>query len=90
MEEERGRAGRWMLLVLALGLHLAVGFFILVSGLVAPMWAVLLLLALWGGLFVLGYRNHNRPFLVLLMPVVAAIAWFVVVQGGALFLGWTA
>ena len=90
MEPQHNTAGRWALLAVALALHLTAGFVMLVSGLVAPMWAVLLLLAIWAALLILGYRNRHRPAFVLLMPVLAAVAWFLVVQGGALILGWTA
>lgn len=82
-------AGQWAILVLAVGLHLVAGFFFLVSGLVTPWWAVLLLLAIWVVILAWGLRNRHRPH-VLLMPAAAAVVWFVVVQGGSMLFGWTA
>lgn len=89
---ERARvsvAGR-ALLVVGFGLHLVAGFFVLVSGLVAPWWAVLVMLAGWAALLVLGIQNRHRPWFVLSLPVLSAVMWFVVVQGGAMIFGWTA
>jgi hypothetical protein len=90
MEQSKIRAGEWALLIVALGLHLIVGFFVLASGLVAPLPAVLLLVAIWVVLAVVGFRNRRRPLVALMMPVAAAAAWFVVVQGGSMLFGWTA
>lgn len=71
--------------------HLVVGYFYLVSGLVAPLWAVLLLLVWWGVLTYVGVRLvKRRSYLVLLVPVVAAATWFVVLWFGGQVLGWTA
>ena len=82
-------AGQWVILSLAMGLHLAAGFIFLVSGLAVPPWAVILLLVIWGALLAWGVRNRHRPH-VLLMPLAAAVVWFVVVQGGSMIFGWTA
>jgi hypothetical protein len=82
-------AGQWIILILAMGLHLVAGFFFLASGLLAPLWAVILLLLIWAGLLAWGYRNRRRPQ-VMLMPLAAAVVWFVVVQGGSMIFGWTA
>jgi hypothetical protein len=86
----RKRAAVWVALAVAVPLHLAIGFFYVTSGLVAPLWAVLLLLAIWLGLCIAGYRNRHKPLVVLAIPVVAALVWFVVVQGGSMLFGWTA
>ncbi|HEX2180335.1 MAG TPA: hypothetical protein VHL54_12610 [Actinomycetota bacterium] len=90
MEQAKTSAGKWALLTVALGLHLVAGMFILTSGLVAPFPAVALLLLIWAGLGVVGLRNRHRPVVALMMPVAAAAAWFVVVQGGSMLFGWTA
>lgn len=90
MVQAKISAGQWAVLVVALGLHLVAGFFLLVSGLVAPLWAVALLMAIWVVLLITGYRYRHRPLIVLMMPVAAAVAWFVVVQGGSMLFGWTA
>ena len=88
--EKKISAGEWALLVVALALHLVAGVFVLASGLVAPLPAVILLVAIWTVLAVVGFRNRRRPLVALMMPVAAAAAWFVVVQGGSMLFGWTA
>lgn len=66
-------------------------WFYLASGLVAPSWAVGLLLCLWLAMLVLSVRwFRSRPFVVLVMPLVAAAVWFVVISAGDAWLGWTA
>lgn len=61
------------------------------SGLVAPAWAVVLLIVLWLVQFVLACRWFNRrPYAVLVLPVVALLLWFGAISAGAAFLGWTA
>lgn len=90
MEQPKISAGKWALLVVALGLHLVAGVFVLASGLVAPFPAVVLLVTIWAVLGVIGFRNRRRPLVALMMPVAAAVAWFVVVQGGSMLFGWTA
>jgi hypothetical protein len=64
--------------------------FYLASGLLAPYWAVALLVMVWLGLFLLGvvwFRRH--PFLVLLLPVVAVGVWLLVMIAGESLFGWT-
>lgn len=90
MPAHKMSAAAWAALVVAVPLHLAAGFFYMTSGLVAPLWAVLLLLLIWIGLAVAALRNKHRPLFVLLTPVVAAVVWFVVVQGGSVLFGWRA
>lgn len=90
MERSKISARSWALLVVAIGLHLVAGVFILASGLVAPFPAVALLLLIWAVLGAVGLRNRHRPVVALMMPVAAAVAWFVVVQGGSILFGWTA
>ena len=71
---------------------MAAAFFLYAaSGLVAPWWAVVLLILLWLVLFVVACRwwtPHPKrlPFL----AVAAVILWFAVVTAGAAWLGWTA
>ncbi len=61
------------------------------SGLVGPNWLPVPLVAFWLVLFVLACRWFNtRPYVVLALPVVAAVVWFAVVMAGAAWLGWTA
>lgn len=82
-------AGQVVILILATLLHLVVGYFYLVTGLMAPVWGVGLLLLIWLGLAIWGYRNRRRA-LVILVPLVAVAVWFVVLSLGESLLGWTA
>ena len=82
-------AGQSVILVLASLLHLVVGYFYLVTGLMAPVWGVGLLLLIWLGLAIWGYTIRHRA-VVLLVPPVAIAVWFVVVSLGESLLGWTA
>ena len=61
------------------------------SGLVAPWWAVVLLLVLWLVLFVVACRWWTpHPRRVPLVAVVAVVLWFALVTAGGAWLGWTA
>jgi hypothetical protein len=61
------------------------------SALVAPLWAVPVLGALWLVQFVLACRWFSRrPYAVLAMPVVALALWLVVIFAGEALFGWTA
>lgn len=82
-------AGQTVILILATLLHLVAGYFYLVTGLMAPVWGVGLLLLIWIGLAIWGYRNRHRA-LVILVPLVAVAVWFVVLSLGESLLGWTA
>ncbi|WP_244928877.1 hypothetical protein [Nocardioides sp. W7] len=59
------------------------------GGLIAPWWAVVLLLGVWLVLFVQACRWWTpRPRLVPVLPVVAVLVWFAVMVSGGLWLGW--
>lgn len=76
---------------LGLLLMLVVGWFYLVSGLVAPLWAVIGLLIVWGVVLVLGLREWNtRPLWILAAPLALMIFWAVVIWAGGQFLDWSA
>ena len=61
------------------------------SGLVAPWWAVVLLLVLWLVLFVVACRWWTpHPRRVPLVAVAAVLLWFALVTAGGAWLGWTA
>ena len=61
------------------------------SALVAPLWAVAVLVALWLVQFVLACRWFSRrPYAVLAMPVVALGVWLAVIFAGEALFGWTA
>lgn len=61
------------------------------SGLVAPWWAVVLLLLVWVVFFAVGcawWTQHPRRLPVL--AVVAIVFWFVALLGGAAVFDWSA
>lgn len=71
--------------------QLITGYLYLVSGLIAPGWAVIGLLAVWLALTVIGVRLALRKsYRVLLTPVIAVVVWVVTMWAGGALLGWTA
>lgn len=81
------RSGPWIGLV---GL-VSCFFLYVVSGIVAPWWAVPLLLLVWVAHLVLALRWFStRPYAVLLLPVSAIALWFAAITAGGAWLGWTA
>lgn len=82
---------RWVGMI-ALALYVATGVFpYLVSGLVVPIWALILLMVLWGvGLAFTARLALRRPILSLAaIPAALAFWWLYVTAGSAMF-GWTA
>lgn len=78
---------RWIGLVLFIG----TGFVYAVSGLVAPLWGVLTLWAIWLGLAVLlRHWWKASPAMVLLVPCLAVGLWAVVLWIGDVAFDWTA
>jgi hypothetical protein len=72
-------------------LHLVMGVFVLSSGLLAPWWAVLLLVAVWASLWIPIRRwRHAHPFRTMLVPFAMAVIWWAVITAGDVWLGWTA
>lgn len=87
----RPGAGPVVVGVLAGLAHLGPGFLIVVSGLVAPLWAVALMLAGWIALAVVLVRLVQRgSWWTPVVPVAAMAAWFGVLILGERLLGWTA
>lgn len=77
--------------VLGIIAHVVLLPYYLASGLVAPLWAVIVLVAVWAALLVVAIRLwRTRPFLVPLVPVVAVAIWFAAISAGEAWLGWTA
>lgn len=86
-----GDLSRLIALFFAVAMHLIVGWFHLASGLVAPPWASLLLIAEWIVLAVLLWRwRRGNPLALLAIPFISAAIWFLVISAGGAFLGWTA
>ncbi|MFP5282908.1 MAG: hypothetical protein ACLGIF_05600 [Actinomycetes bacterium] len=74
----------------ALVLMLVMLPFFVASGLMAPGWAVALLLLIWTSLFVTGlFWIRHRPLWVLPIPLAAAGIWFGIMWAGGELLGWT-
>ena len=77
--------------VIACVAHLVPGFFIVVSGLVAPLWAVGLMTLVWVALAVLLVRMvQRRSWWTPVIPLVAAVFWVSTLTVGENALGWTA
>ncbi len=71
--------------------HLAVLPWYAASGLVAPPWAVVGLLAIWAALLVVGLRlRTSHPVWMLAIPMLDVAIWFGTISAGDAFLGWTA
>lgn len=69
--------------------HLCTLPYYLASGLVAPLWAIIVLLAGWAGLLGLAVRAvHAGAAWGLLVPFLAAGLWLGAVSAGEAFLGW--
>ena len=83
------RASPWPFVGMA---GMAVVFFLYAaSGLVAPYWAVIVLLVVWVALMALAIRWWTpHPRRVLVLPLVAAVVWFAAISAGGYFLDWTA
>lgn len=61
------------------------------SGLVAPGWAVAVLLAVWVALLAMAIHQWKaRPYVVAAIPITAVVVWLAVVSAGGAWLGWTA
>lgn len=74
---------------LGLAGHLGTLPYYLASGLVAPLWAIIVLLVGWLGLLGLAVRAvRARAAWGLLVPVLAVGLWLGAVSAGEAFLGW--
>ena len=87
------RVAEKIAVVVGIVLHLVIGAVpFAVSGLVAPLWGVVVLWAFW--LLMLGLAvwpvRRQRPLLVPLVPAVSLAVWFAVMGFGGAVLGWTA
>lgn len=91
MTADRPQVLSYVVAAIAMAAMAVIGFYYLVSGLMAPIWAVIGLLAFWVFLVVLGIRWFRlHPLRVLLLPVIAAVVWYGVMSLGDVLLGWTA
>jgi hypothetical protein len=88
----RPNAVTWVVAALATALHALVGLvFYAASGLVAPLWAVMLLGGWWVGLAVVLIRLARRgSWWTPAVPVVGFGTWWAALTAGEQWLGWTA
>jgi len=76
---------------LGLILHLALLIWYVASGLLAPGWAVAILLVIWAALLVVAIQLlRRRPLLTPLVPMVGFIVWVSAITAGETWLNWTA
>jgi hypothetical protein len=82
---------QWALGWIGLAALLAALYLYAASGLLAPGWAVALLLVIWFALLVTAIQllRSRRPLYVLLTPVAAVLIWFGALTAGETWLGWT-
>jgi uncharacterized membrane protein YhhN len=82
---------QWVLGWLGLAAHLLTLIFYASSGLLAPGWAVILLLVVWLALLIVAIQllRTRRPLWALPVPVVAWLIWFGALSAGESWLGWT-
>ena len=87
-EPVRGKWAAWV----GFFLHLVVGVFpYAASGLLAPLYGIVIIYAGWFALLVLALKWWNKtPYRVLLIPVIALVWWFALLNFGDFVLGWTA
>jgi hypothetical protein len=82
---------RYVAAAVAMAALVVLAPFFLAAGLVAPLWAVVVLVVVWVALFVLGCLwFRRRPLWTLPLPVVALLVWLGGVSAGSAWLGWTA
>lgn len=72
----------------AVVLHLIAGFFYFLAGLVAPLWAVGILVVIWIALGVLLIRTRNNGPRDLWAPALAAALWLGAINAGDRLWGW--
>jgi hypothetical protein len=71
--------------------HAALFIWYAASGLLAPGWAVGLLLVVWAALLAVAiWLFRTRPVLTPLVPLAAVAFWFAAISAGEAWLGWTA
>lgn len=90
LREEGRRAAGLIGLVFGSLLHVVVGVFVFSTGIIAPAWAAVVLIALWFVGASLLWRWRSSPSLALLVPIVMALVWWAAMTAGDAWLGWTA
>lgn len=88
--DEAHRLASLIALVFGSLMHLVVGSFVFLTGLVAPWWAWFAMMALWLLSAWLLWRWRSTPIRALLVPVGMAAIWWATIMAGDIWLGWTA
>jgi isoprenylcysteine carboxyl methyltransferase (ICMT) family protein YpbQ len=78
------------MVILGFVAHLGVGFVVLVSGLIMPLWAILALGAVWAVGLVVMIRRRSSPLAVWTVPVLTLGLWALTGWAGERLLDWTA
>ncbi|WP_437317900.1 hypothetical protein [Sorangium sp. So ce385] len=74
-----------------IAVHLVIGPAYAFAGLLAPLWAVAALWAIWIALLVMAIRvRGSRPWLAAATPLMSAAVWLGLLTLGERLLGWTA
>lgn len=93
-KEEAGPSDRAFRLVtgwLGVTVHGLLGVPYLLSGLLAPFWAVVILWTVWTALLAVAIRKRRRrPMLVALIPIISFLAWVAALWAGSALLDWAA
>lgn len=85
-----GRLLAAVAVVLAGALQLLVGWFTLATGLMAPLWAIVVFAILWAAAVVLLLgAARRRPLAAPLVPIVNALLLWAGLAAGGTWLGWT-
>lgn len=71
-------------------LHVVVGVFVFSTGLIAPWWAAVVMVAVWFVGASLLWSWRRSPGRALAVPVVMAAIWWATMTAGDTWLGWTA
>ncbi len=76
--------------VVAWALQLVVGWFTASSGLLAPLWAIVMLVVAWvAAVWLLVRTTRRQPLTAPLVPLANGVLWWAVMAAGATWLGWT-
>ena len=82
--------GSALALVAGFALQGVAAVFVAASGLMMPMWAVVVMWFVWLAGLVVQIRERRRPLAVVAVPVVIGAIWLLTGTLGETYLGWTA
>jgi hypothetical protein len=76
--------------VVGFALQAVAAVFVAASGLMMPMWAVLVMWLVWLAGLAVQIVHRRRPLVVVAVPIVVAAIWLLTGTLGETYLGWTA